>query len=230
MAIDSIGSIIGQSPASSEEIQFDDGSKDNIGRDEFLTLFVAQLRHQDPLNPLDSTEFTAQLAQYSSLEQLLNVNENLEALKASQEQDYRLQALDFLGKEVIADGDLLYLEPNQMSQGGFSITDSANCTAYVMDANGIPIRSISMGILGPGQHQFQWDGRDAGGNTMDPGIYSFEVTAMTGDGMVLPVTTQITGKVTGVNLETERPVLFLGDIPMYLSQVVEIKVPESSPL
>jgi flagellar basal-body rod modification protein FlgD len=230
MAIDSIGSVLGLSPASSNEIQANDGSKDNISRDEFLTLFVAQLRHQDPLNPLDSTEFTAQLAQYSSLEQLLNVNENLESMKVSQEQDYRLQALDFLGKEVVADGDLLFLEPKQMSEGGFSITDSAHCTAFVMDSNGIPVKSIPLGVLGAGQHNFQWDGRDAAGNNMDPGIYSFEVTAMTGEGMVLPVTTQITGKVTGVNLETETPVLFLGDIPMYLSQIREIKVPESSAL
>ena len=230
MAIDSIGSFLGQSSASSDEIQIKDGSKDIINRDEFLTLFVAQLRHQDPLNPLDSTEFTAQLAQYSSLEQLLNVNENLESMKASQEQDYRLQALDFLGKEVIADGDMLFLEPNQMSEGGFSITDSANCTAFIMDSNGIPVKSIPLGVLGAGQHDFQWDGRNAAGAKMDPGIYNFEVTAMTGDGMILPVTTQITGKVTGVNLETETPVLFLGDIPMYLSQVMEIKVPESSAL
>lgn len=65
---------------------------------------------------------------------------------------------------------------------------------------------------------------------MESGIYSFEVTAMTGDEMIVPVTTQITGKVTGVNLESNTPVLFLGDIPMYLSQVTEIKVPESSSL
>ncbi len=230
MAIDSIGSFLGQSSASRDEIQIKDGSKDIINRDEFLTLFVAQLRHQDPLNPLDSTAFTAQLAQYSSLEQLLNVNENLESMKVSQEQDYRLQALDFLGKEVIADGDMLFLEPNQMSEGGFSITDDANCTAFIMDSNGIPIKSIPLGVLGAGQHDFQWDGRNAAGAKMDPGIYNFEVTAMTGDGMILPVTTQITGKVTGVNLEAETPVLFLGDIPMVLSQVMEIKVPNSSAL
>jgi flagellar basal-body rod modification protein FlgD len=229
MAIDSIGSVLGLS-TSNDEIQAAAGSKENISRDEFLTLFVAQLRHQDPLNPLDSTEFTAQLAQYSSLEQLLNVNNNLESMKASQEQDYRLQALDFLGKEVIADGDMLFLEPNQMSEGGFSISESANCTAFIMDSNGIPIRSIPLGVLGAGQHQFQWDGRNAAGNEMEQGIYSFEVTAMTGDGMIVPVTTQITGKVTGVNLETETPVLFLGDIPMHLSQIMEIKVPESSAL
>lgn len=230
MVVNSIGSILGQSAASNDEIQFDDGSKDNIGRDEFLTLFVAQLRHQDPLNPLDSTEFTAQLAQYSSLEQLLNVNENLELMKTSQEQDYRLQALDFLGKEITADGDLLFLEPDKFSEGSFSITESANCTAFIMDANGIPVRTIPLGVLEAGQHQFQWDGRDASGKEMDSGIYSFEVTAMTGDEMIVPVTTQIAGKVTGVNLESNTPVLFLGDIPMYLSQVTEIKVPESSSL
>ena len=230
MSIETIGSILGQTYASSDAVAGREGSEDNLGRDEFLTLFVAQLRHQDPLNPLDSTEFTSQLAQYSSLEQLLNINGNLESLQASQEQDHRLQALDFLGKEVIADGDMLFLEPNQISEGRFSLTEKADCTALILDPNGYPIRSIPLGALESGEHQFQWDGLNASGDKMDRGIYSFEITAITDDGMFLPVTTQITGKVTGVNLETESPILFLGDIPLYLSQVQEIKVPESPAL
>ena len=230
MSIETIGSILGQTYASSDAVAGREGSEDNLGRDEFLTLFVAQLRHQDPLNPLDSTEFTSQLAQYSSLEQLLNINGNLESLQASQEQDHRLQALDFLGKEVIADGDILFLEPNQISEGRFSLTEKADCTALILDPNGYPIRSIPLGALESGEHQFQWDGLNASGDKMDRGIYSFEITAITDDGMFLPVTTQITGKVTGVNLETESPILFLGDIPLYLSQVQEIKVPESPAL
>jgi flagellar basal-body rod modification protein FlgD len=227
MSIETIGSILGQSYASNNAVTSSEGSKDNIGRDEFLTMFVAQLRNQDPLNPLDATEFTAQLAQYSSLEQLLNINGNLESLNASQEQDHRLQALDFLGKEVVADGDMLFLEPSQMSEGRFSLTTKADCTALILDSNGYPVKSIPLGVLESGQHQFQWDGLDASGNKMDRGIYSFEITALTEDGTILPVTTQITGKVTGVNLETESPILFLGDIPLYLSQVQEIKAPES---
>jgi flagellar basal-body rod modification protein FlgD len=227
MSIETIASILGQSYASSDAVTGREGSEDNLGREEFLTLFVAQLRHQDPLNPLDSAEFTAQLAQYSSLEQLLNINGNLESLQASQEQDHRLQALNFLGKEVIADGDMLFLEPNQISEGRFSLTEKADCEALILDSNGYPIRSIPLGVLESGEHQFQWDGLDASGNKMDGGggIYSFEITAMTDDGRILPVTTQITGKVTGVNLETESPVLFLGDIPLDLSQVLEIKLP-----
>ena len=227
MSADTIGSILGQSYASNDAVTGSEGSKDNLGRDEFLTLFVAQLRNQDPLNPLDGTEFTAQLAQYSSLEQLLNINNNLESLNASQEQDHRLQALDFLGKEVVADGDMLFLEPNQMSEGRFSLTTKADCTAFILDANGNLVKSIPLGGLESGQHHFQWDGLDASGNKMDRGIYSFEITALTEDGTILPVTTQITGKVTGVNLESESPILFLGDIPLYLSQVLEIKTPES---
>lgn len=230
MAVEDIGSILGQSYASNNAVTGSEGSKDNVGRDEFLTLFVAQLRNQDPLNPLDSTEFTSQLAQYSSLEQLLNINGNLESLKTSQEQDHRLQALDFLGKEVVADGDMLFLEPNQMSEGKFSLTTKANCAAFILDANGNLVKSIPLGILESGQHQFQWDGLDASGNKMDRGIYRFEITALAEDGTILPVTTQITGKVTGVNLESESPVLFLGDIPLYLSQVREIKAPESDAL
>ena len=230
MSIETIGSILGQTYASSDAVAGREGSEDNLGRDEFLTLFVAQLRHQDPLNPLDSTEFTSQLAQYSSLEQLLNINGNLESLQASQEQDHRLQALNFLGKEVIADGDMLFLEPNQISEGRFSLNEKAECTALILDPNGYPIRSIPLGVLESGEHQFQWDGLNASGDKMDRGIYSFEITAITDDGMFLPVTTQITGKVTGVNLETESPILFLGDIPLYLSQVQEIKVPESPAL
>ena len=230
MAVESVGSILGQTYASNNTVTSSEGSKDNIGRDEFMTLFVAQLRNQDPLNPLDATEFTAQLAQYSSLEQLLNINGNLESLKTSQEQDQRLQALDFLGKEVVADGDMLFLEPNQMSEGRFSLTDRADCAAFILDSNGNLVKSIPLGVLEPGQHEFQWDGLDTSGNKMAQGIYNFEITALTEDGTILPVTTHITGKVTGVNLETESPVLFLGDIPLYLSQVREIKAPESDAL
>ncbi|MCD6298377.1 MAG: flagellar hook assembly protein FlgD, partial [Deltaproteobacteria bacterium] len=61
-------------------------AKKDLGRDDFLTLLVAQLKHQDPLNPLESTEFTSQLAQYSSLEQLFDVNQNLESIKSGQDQ------------------------------------------------------------------------------------------------------------------------------------------------
>ena len=88
-----------------------------LGKDEFLTMFVAQLKNQDPLNPMQGQEFAAQLAQFSSLEQLYNVNENLQTMKSSEDDASRLQALDFIGKDIVAKGDSLQLLQGQVTNG-----------------------------------------------------------------------------------------------------------------
>ena len=76
--------------------------KETLGKDDFLKIFMAQLQHQDPLNPMEGTEFTAQLAQFSSLEQLYNVNQNLGSLKEVQEGTGKFESLNFIGKEITA--------------------------------------------------------------------------------------------------------------------------------
>ena len=86
MSIEALGSLTNGSTLFGEELSPYVSSQKVLGRDQFLTLLVAQLRHQDPLNPLKSTEFTAQLAQFSSLEQLFDVNENLESMNVLQDQ------------------------------------------------------------------------------------------------------------------------------------------------
>ena len=85
-----------------------------------------------------------------------------------------------------------------------------------------------MGALGPGQHTFEWDGRDGAGETMEPGIYEFEITAITGNGEILPVETLITGQVTRVNLVGSPTHIYVGEIPLTISQIVDIKAPESA--
>ena len=81
--------------------------KDELGRDQFLTLLVAQLQHQDPLNPLDGTDFTAQLAQFSSLEQLFAVNENLTGIQEAFSLQGNGDLLDFIGKTVKAEDNTI---------------------------------------------------------------------------------------------------------------------------
>ena len=85
-------------------------TEQDLGQDDFLKMFLAQLNHQDPLNPMDSTQFSAQLAQFSSLEQLFNINETLETINGLQAENGRYQSLDLIGKEVVAEGNMLYLE------------------------------------------------------------------------------------------------------------------------
>jgi len=201
-------------------------AKKELGRDDFLTLLVAQLKHQDPLNPVKSTEFTSQLAQYSSLEQLFSIDQNLESIKSGQDQGSGFQALDFIGKEVVAEGDMLSLEEGKTSMGRFNLDGVADCNVLIVDSNGYPVRKISLGSLKPGRHGFEWDGRDSAGNMREAGIYGFEITAVTENGQILPVETQITGQVTRVNLEGPSPLLYVGEIPMPISQVIDISLPE----
>ena len=199
-----------------------------LGQDEFLKMFLAQLQHQDPLNPMDSTEFSAQLAQFSSLEQLFNVNHNLESLTSLQNQASQFQALDFIGKEVSAAGNIINLKQDSTPLGEFTLGSTSDCTLLIIDQDGYPVRTISLGVLAQGENTFEWDGYDDAGNMMDEGIYGFEITAIAEDGSFVPVETRITGQVTRINMEGAEPVLYIGDIPISISQVLEIRVPDST--
>ncbi|MBW2138055.1 MAG: flagellar hook assembly protein FlgD [Deltaproteobacteria bacterium] len=201
-------------------------SKKGLGRDDFLTLLVAQLRHQDPLNPLDSAQFTAQLAAFSSLEQLFNVNENLEELKHSDEKAVRLQTLGILGKEIVARGDVLSLKERAAAKGRFTLDSPADCSIRITDSNGYPIRHIKLGTLSPGEHTFQWDGRDDAGIRQSQGLYGYQVTAVDEGGQVLDVEPRIIGRVTGINLEDPSPLLYVDDIPISIGNVLDVMVTE----
>ena len=215
-------------PSYTEDTLYAEKPADKLGQEDFLKMFLAQLSHQDPLNPMEGTEFSAQLAQFSSLEQLFNVNENLESMQSSQDQSAYLQALDLIGKEIVAAGDMLSLEQGKTSMGGFALDEPANCTAVITDPDGYPVRKISLGVLESGQQTFEWDGRDVAGIMQEPGVYGFEITAVNMSDQILPVETQITGQVSRINLEGGSPVLYVGEIPLNISQILDIKVPDAS--
>lgn len=196
-----------------------------LGKDDFLTMFVAQLKYQDPLNPMQGQEFAAQLAQFSSLEQLFNVNETLQTLKSTGEDASRLQALDFIGKEIIAKGDALQLQQGEVAVGNFELEKAAECSVAVMNEDGYLVRTLSLGVLDAGSHSFQWDGHDGSGNLQSPGTYRFSVIGKTATGELVNGDPRISGKVTGVNLENGTVQLFVGKVPVSMSEVIEITVP-----
>src|SRR5512143_1369392 len=108
MAVDSISAATGTSASSTIA-----AASKAMGKDAFLKLLITQLQHQDPLNPADSTEFTSQLAQFSSLEQLSNVNDNLTTLKLYQASINNAQAVSFIGKDIVAKGKTLQVTSGQ---------------------------------------------------------------------------------------------------------------------
>jgi flagellar basal-body rod modification protein FlgD len=201
---------------------------DKLGKDDFLKIFLAQIQYQDPLNPMEGTEFTAQLAQFSSLQQLFNVNDNLESIKDAGSDQARYDALNFMGKDIVAKGDQLSLGDAGTANGAFQIQQSAECSVSVIDGTGNLVRSISLGPLDAGQHSFEWDGMNNSGLRSSPGVYTFKVNAVDETGTSVLADTMTSGKVTRVNLEGDTPILYVGDIPVNYDQVLDISMPEVS--
>jgi flagellar basal-body rod modification protein FlgD len=197
---------------------------DELGRDAFLKMFIAQMNNQDPLNPMDISQMSSQLAQYSSLEQLLNINTNLESIEGVQSSSNRYQSIDMIGKEVQADSSTLVLDNGKAAKGSFSLEESANCTVHILDEQGAVIRDIDLKTLEPGFNEFEWDGFDNKGNLYKSGQFTYEVTAVNGNKNQVSVNKYIKGTVTGINLSDEEPIIYVNSTPLSMSQIVNINM------
>jgi len=175
-------------------------SKDSaLGKDDFLNLLVAQLQNQDPLSPLDSTAFTSQLAQFSSLEQLSNVNENLEYLQMYQASINNAQAVSFIGKNIDALGSSIQLESGENQDIHFELSQDSS--------------SVVINI---------YDGAGSGGNALPEGIYKFEVMAVDANGDKVQTATYISDRVTGVTFKNGVTYLLAGGMKIPIGDVIEV--------
>jgi len=195
---------------------------DTLGKDSFLKLLLAQLNHQDPLNPADPSQFASQLAQFSSLEQLTNVNDNLTALKTSQDSNSKYQAMNLIGKEIQADGDTLAVGDSNTSKGSFNIGSAADCAVVISNDSGNIVKTINLGSLAKGDHSFTWDGKNNNGKDVATGSYTFKIVAQDAAGKSVTATTKISGLVDRVNLDDTDPTLYIGSLPISLSDVKDI--------
>lgn len=196
---------------------------DALGRDQFLTLLVAQLKHQDPLNPLDSTDFTAQLAQFSSLEQQFAMNENLEAIQASLSAQESGNVLDYIGKTVKTDGNAIFSKDGHPDSGAYTLEDRADVTIHIYDSQGLEVRRLYAGWQDMGEHDIGWDGRNDAGDPVGDGIYTFEIEAADEEGFMVSYGAYLTGEVTGVIYEGGMAYLMIGDKVVAPENIVEVR-------
>jgi flagellar basal-body rod modification protein FlgD len=193
--------------------------KGTIGKDDFLKMMIAQLQNQDPLNPLDGTDFTAQLAQFSSLEQLNNVNTQLEVMGLYQSSLNNAQAVSLVGKEVTASGNSVIAEGASADLGYTLSGDAGKVTIRIYDEEGTLVDTLEPGPEGQkeGQNSVTWD---CGG--VPGGTYTFEVSAVSASGGVVASDTVITGRVTGVTFVAGAPFLCVNGQDISFGSVLSV--------
>ncbi len=205
-----------------------------MGKDDFLKMLITQLKYQDPLNPLQGTEFSAQLAQFSSVEQLANINKTL---MDSIDGNYLLStsinntlASTVIGRDVKAYGNQVYWGGNGSIPLSFELLGEASTvTVEVLDANGQVVRRLDLDDPGKGLQEVVWDGKNQDGDSLPEGVYTFRVEAKDDEGNAVAATTFTSGTITGVRYTSRGAVLMLGSIEIALSDVYEIRMKETAP-
>ncbi len=205
--------------------------KEIVGKDDFLRLFVTQLANQDPMEPMKDQEFIAQMAQFSSLEQLQNMNENLTqslqwSLMLSQTINNTM-ATSLIGRTV------------QVGSAGVSLGESGDANIHfdleagasdvvieVSDRDGNLVRVLRMAGANAGSNELSWDGRDTQGNRAEAGTYNLTIRAEDSNGAPVNARGFFTGVVDGVRYVDGAAMLTVDDVLIPLSDVIEIHVTE----
>lgn len=201
----------------------------SMGKDDFLTLLITQLQNQDPLNPADSTEYTAQLAQFSSLEQLSNVNANLEYMQLYQASINNAQAVSFIGKEIISLGNDVRVTDGQAGKCRFELAgQAAGVAVNIYDSTGNLMRAIEQGAMDGGRQSVAWDGKDQNGNTVPDGDYTFEVMALDAADQKVDALTFSAGLVEGVTFIEGLTYFLVGNQKIPISDIIEVVQPAST--
>lgn len=199
-----------------------------LGKDDFLTLLVTQLQHQDPLNPMESTEFTAQLAQFSSLEQLNNVNENLQYLQLYQASLNNSQAVSFIGKNVDAVCNTILVDSGASEMVHLELFEDAKAVyVSIYDSYGELVRSLEAGPLNAGEQSVNWDVADSEGNSVPDGKYTFEIMAVDINDESVDVLPLVSEKVSGVTFNDGVTYLRAGGHEISIGDVLRISEPEN---
>jgi flagellar basal-body rod modification protein FlgD len=207
-------------------------SADSTNQADFLQMLVAQLTNQDPLSPLEGTEFASQLAQFSSLEELQKMNSglagNLEANLILTQSINNSLATMLIGKTIRADMQSVNLGESGSASVQFQLDEAAaDVTIEIIDENGETIRTLSETNLPEGENSVAWNGYDDAGNRMAAGEYTVKVTAKDADGENIATTLFFEGRVTGIEYQDGIAVLLVGTREVNLGDVISISDSEN---
>jgi flagellar basal-body rod modification protein FlgD len=189
----------------------------------FLQLLTTQLQNQDPLDPLDTNQFTQELVEFASVEQQVNTNSNLQTLITLQQTTEATSALQFIGSTVTATGNTATLSNATGSPATWSINSAAPATANVTITNSSGQTAFTgTTTLNAGTQTYTWNGQGNSSVVWPDGNYTMTISATGANGQPVTVSTQIQGVVTGVNLSQNPPQLTVGGQSIPINQIQSI--------
>ena len=190
--------------------------------DSFLLLLTTQLQNQDPLDPMDSNEFTQQLVEFTGVEQSIATNTHLEQLIAMFQSDEFSGAVQYIGKTIEAPGATTALA-NGKAEWSYTVHGQASkTTVKVLNDKGIAVFSTP-GSIATGTHSFAWDGKDAAGNPLPEGAYTLSVQSLGQDGGDVDISIKLLGRVTGVQSEAGETPLTIGETAIALKDILSVR-------
>jgi flagellar basal-body rod modification protein FlgD len=207
------------------------GDNTIMDQDDFLAMLVTQLNYQDPLSPMDSQQFATQLAQFTSVEQLTSINQNLQdslqaQLLLNQSINNSMSA-QLIGLEAKALNETVVWENGEATPLMYNLSgNSAFVNIKIYDQDGNEVKSVTLNGQLLGDHTYEWDGTNNNGAVVPEGQYTFTVSAETSEGNSLEVEQFITGLITGVQYSQGTAQLMMGNLPILLANVSQLNQPD----
>jgi flagellar basal-body rod modification protein FlgD len=184
----------------------------------FLTLLTTQLQNQDPLSPMDSTQFTQQLVEYSQVEQQINTNTNLSSLISLQQAGAGAASVGYLGKNVTVTNGNAALTNSSATWNYALPANAATTTLTVTNASGQTVYS-GPGATASGSNTFTWNGQNNNGNQQADGTYTLAVSSKDANGNAITPTITSTGTVSEINMSGGSPQLMIGSMAVPLTAI-----------
>ncbi len=186
----------------------------------FLQLLTTQLKNQNPLDPLDTNQFTQQLVQFAQVEQQLKSNDQLSTLVSLQKTAQQTQALGFVGMKVAVEGKTAELKDGKATWG-FNVTKPATATVNIVNSAGATVYTGAFSV-NAGAQNFVWDGRNNAGAMQIDGTYTLSVTAKDASGQATAVSTETEGTVDSVDMTQNPPLLSIGGKDYTLDKIKRV--------
>jgi flagellar basal-body rod modification protein FlgD len=190
----------------------------------FLQLLTTQLKNQNPLDPLDTNQFTQQLVQFAQVEQQMKSNTQLEALLAVEKSAQSSVALAYVGQTVVVDGATTQLDATNGATWTMSVTKPSTTTVTITDSTGQTAYSGTFATQA-GPQNFTWDGKGNDGRTWPPGAYTLNATSKDASGQSVGVSTEIQAPVDSVDLTQDPPLLSINGKNYTMDQIKRVVRP-----